>query len=54
MPVDIGKTINPGPVRDNVIEMDVVAILTNVSIGFNFVVNDLYFFVSFSFYRFCP
>ena len=28
--VDIGITIKPIPVRDNVIELDVVAIITNV------------------------
>ena len=41
--VDIGSTIKPVPVRDNVIELDVVGIITNVSNDFNIVVFDLYF-----------
>ena len=36
--VDIGIAINPIPVRDRVIELDVVAILTNVSNYFSIVV----------------
>ena len=46
--VDIGGiTIKPIPVRLKVIELDVVAILTNVSIDFNIVVIVLYFFYFF-------
>ena len=42
--VDIGKANKPIPyVRDNVMELDVVAIITNVSIDFNIVVIVLYF-----------
>ena len=41
--VDIGVAINPIPVRDKVIELDVVAIVTNVSNDFNIVVNVLCF-----------
>ena len=41
--VDIGITIKPIPVRDNVIELDVVAIITNVSNDFSIVVIVLYF-----------
>ena len=41
--VDIGITIKPIPVRDNVIEIDIVAIITNVSNDFNIVVIVLYF-----------
>ena len=41
--VDIGITIKPTPVRDNVIEPDVVAIITNVSNDFSIVVIVLYF-----------
>ena len=41
--VDIGITINTIPVRDKVIELDVVAIITNVSNGFCIVVIVLYF-----------
>ena len=36
--VDIGITINPVPVRDKVIELEVVAIITNVSNDFSIVV----------------
>ena len=36
--VDIGIAIKPIPVRDQVIELDVVAIITNVSNDFNIVV----------------
>ena len=46
--VDIGITLNPIHVRDNVIELDVVAIITNVSKDFNIVVivlSFLYFFL---------
>ena len=41
--VDIGITIKPIPVRDKVIELDVVAIITNVSKDFSIVVIVLYF-----------
>ena len=41
--LDVGITINPNPVRLNVIELDVVAIVTNVSKDFSFVVNVLNF-----------
>ena len=41
--VDIGITIKPITVRDNLIELDVTPIMTIVSNDFNFVVNDLYF-----------
>ena len=41
--VDIGTTINPIPVRDKVIELEVVAIITNVSNDFSIVVIVLYF-----------
>ena len=40
---DIGITIQPIPVRLKVIELDVVAIIINVSNDFNIVVNVLYF-----------
>ena len=42
--VDIGIAINPLPVRLKVIELDVVAIITNVSNDFNIVVSVLCFF----------
>ena len=41
--VDIGVAIKPIPVRDNVIELDVVAINKNVSNDFYTVVIVLYF-----------
>ena len=41
--VDIGITMDPITVKDNVIELDVVAKLTKASIDFNNVVIDLYF-----------
>ena len=41
--VDIGVTIKPVPVRLNVLEFDVVAIITNVSNDFSIVVIVLYF-----------
>ena len=41
--VDIGITINPIPVRDKVIELDVAAIITNVSNDFSIVVIVFYF-----------
>ena len=40
---DIGITINPIPLRDKVIELEVVAIITNVSNDFSIVVIVLYF-----------
>ena len=45
--VDIGIAINPIPVRDKVIELDVVAISTNVSNDFSFVVIVFIFFIIF-------
>ena len=45
--VDISITIKPITVRLNVIELDVVAIITNVSNDFSIVVIVLYFFDSF-------
>ena len=50
--VDIGITIKPIPVRDSVIELDVVAIITNVSNDFSIVVI-VFFYISFSIYGFC-
>ena len=41
--VDIGITIKQIPVGDNVIELDVVALLTNVSNDFSNVVIVFYF-----------
>ena len=41
--VDTGITIKPIPVRLNVIELDVVAIIANVSNDFSIVVIVLYF-----------
>ena len=49
---DIGINIKPIPVRLNVIELDVVAIITNVSNDFSIVVIVLYFYISFSIYDF--
>ena len=43
--VDIGITSKPIPVRDYVIELDVVAIITNVSNDFITVVIVLFFFI---------
>ena len=42
--VDIGMAIKPIPVRLKVKELDVVAIITNVSKDFSIVVIVLYFF----------
>ena len=39
--VDIGIAFNPNPVRDNVIELDVVAMMTIVSNDFNAVLKVL-------------
>ena len=44
--VDFGIAINPIPVIPNVLELYVVAIITNVSNDFDIVVNVLYFFIS--------
>ena len=52
MPVDIGITIKPVPVTDNLIELDVVAIITIVSKDFNILDNVLYFFIAFLIYYF--
>ena len=41
--VDIGMANNPISVRDNVIELDVVTIITNVSNDFSTAVIVLYF-----------
>ena len=41
--VDIGITIKPIPVRDSIIELDVVAIITIVSNDLSIVVSVLYF-----------
>ena len=41
--VDIGITIKTIPVRDKVIEFDVIAIISNVSSDYNFGINVLYF-----------
>ena len=43
IPVDSGVTIKPIPGRDNVIELDIVAITKCVSNDFNIIVNYLYF-----------
>ena len=43
--VDIGITIKPIAVRDKVIELDVVAIITNVWKDFSIVFIILYFFL---------
>ena len=50
VPVVFGIAINPIPVRDKVIELDFVAITTNVSNDFSIVLQlSLYiFFISFS------
>ena len=50
--VDIGITIEPIPVRLKVIELDVVAIITNVSNVFSIVVTVLYFLYIFLIYYF--
>ena len=41
--VDIGFSMKPIPVRDKVIEIDIVAKITNVSNDFSILVSDLYF-----------
>ena len=51
--VDIGITIKPIPVRDSVIELDVVAIITIVSNDLSIVVSVLYFYTSFLICCFC-
>ena len=40
---DFGITIKPNPVSDSVIEVDVVAIITNISNDFSILGNVLYF-----------
>ena len=45
--IDIGIAINPVPVKETLLKLDVVAIITNVSIDFNIVVSDLYFYIFF-------
>ena len=52
--VDIGIAINPIPVRLKVIELDVVATITNVSNDFNIVVSVLYFLYLFLDLLFLP
>ena len=47
IPVDIGMAIKLIPIRNNVIELDVVAIITNVSIDFEVVVNNLFLLYKF-------
>ena len=51
--VDKGITIKSIPVRDNVIELDVVALITNVSNDFGIVVSVLCFCISFLICGFC-
>ena len=46
-PLDIGIAIKPIPVKDNVIQLDVEAIITIVSNDFNIVVNFFYFYIFF-------
>ena len=45
--VDIGFAIKPIPVRGKVIELDVVALITNESNDFSIVAGVLYFYISF-------
>ena len=45
IPVDIGITIKPFHVKDNVIELDVVALMATVSNDSIIVVDNLYFFI---------
>ena len=45
--VDIGITMKPVPVRDNVIDIDVVAIITNVSNDFSIKVIVFNFYIAF-------
>ena len=45
--VDIGIAIRPIPARLNVIELDLAAIMTNVSNDFNIVVSVYVFYISF-------
>ena len=51
--VDIGITIKTIPVRDKLIELDVVTIVTEVSNDFDIVVTVLYYLYLFSSYYFC-
>ena len=52
IPVDLGMTIEPPPVRDSLVEVDVVAMITNVSHEFNNVVDTLKFVFTFLFTSF--
>ena len=52
IPVDIGITIKPIPVKLNVKWLDIVAIITNVWNDFNIVDNVLYFLYFFLIYGF--
>ena len=45
--VDIGIALKPIPVRDNVMELDVVAIITNISNDFSIIVIVFCFFFLF-------
>ena len=47
-PVLYGFAIKPIPVKDIVTEMNIAAIMTNVSNDFNFVLNTLCFFFHFA------
>ena len=46
--VDIGLANNPIPEKLNVVELEVVALITKVSNDFNIAVSVLYFYISFS------
>ena len=52
MPLDIGIVFKPIPVRDSVIELDVVTLIKNVSIDFNILVKVFFFYNSFWAYDF--
>ena len=45
--IDIGIAINPVPVTETLLKLDVLTIKTNVSNDFNIVVSVLYFYISF-------
>ena len=51
--VAVDIAIKPIPLRLNVIELDVVAIITNVSNDFSIVVSVLFFLISFLVFCFC-
>ena len=51
--IDIDIAINLVPVRETLIELDVVAIITSVSNDFNTVGSVLYFYISFLICCFC-